>query len=263
MKKILLTAMILGASGIANADSNVCEFSTDFNINIDEDRVVFDKNSGDAIEFKGDKLFINGEAAKLTAKQKRASEKLQAGARAMVPKIAEIAVEGAELGIKATTIALTALVGDDQGVHSDLIQPIEAISNKIKQNISATSLNTQALEASFENAFDEEFEKLIEVAATKYAGKIAGSVLTAVFSGDQEELKDFEFRMENMERQMEEYVEANATEIEVKAEALCANVEALDKFDTVLEAVDGYPEGGLLHKGDKDGFKFSGITFNR
>ena len=261
MKRALLVACIMGTCGLASAESNVCDYSTDFNINIDEQSVLFEKNNGDRFEFKNDQLFINGNSIELSAQQRRASSKLESGARAMVPKVAVVAVEGAELGIKAATMVMTTLFSDDPKAQEELMVPIEAIGERIKQNISKTQLNTEALERSFDEAFDEEFEKMLELAITKYSGKIVGNILTTVFSGDGEELKDLEFRMENLEQDIENYVEQHAAELERKAEALCEDMAELDVFDTQLESVDGYPQKGLFSKNTGKGFKFSSISF--
>jgi hypothetical protein len=263
MKKVFIAAAIIGTCGIASADSEVCNFSTDYNIDINEERVSFNKTDGDSFEFKNGGLIVNGKTVVLTKEQAQASQNLQQGARAMVPKIAEIAVEGAELGIKATTMVLTSLFGDDMEMQNDLIKPIEAMSEKIKQNISATTLNTEALEKSFEDAFDDEFSKVIETAAVKYSGKIVSNVISSIFSGDEEELKDFEFRMENLEKDIEVYVEDNAKELEKKAELLCGDMAALEAFDTQLEAVNGYPVNGLFHTDSDDGFNLNKLTINQ
>lgn len=261
MKKTLIASAILGMSCVAQAESNECRFSTDFDIDINDTSVVFEKEAGDKIEFKGKELLINGESIKLTPAQTDASLSLQDGARSMVPKIAKIAVEGAELGIKASTMVLGALFGNDPDMHKDLIKPIEKISETVQKNISKTKMNTAELEKVFEEAFDEEFEQMIETAASKYSGKIVGNVLSAVFSGDSEELKDFEFRMENLERDIEKYVEANAKDLEKQAESLCTEIAVLEKFDTLLESVEGYPKEGVI-QADGDGLNVNGFTWS-
>lgn len=262
MKQILIAAAILGTSCLASADSELCNFSTDYNIDINQQRVQFNQSNGDSFEFKGDQLWINGKLVDLSQQQTEASLNLQQGARAMVPKIAEIAIEGAELGIKVATMVLTSLFGDDQAMQKDLIKPIEALSDKIKKNMSATQLNTEALEKSFDEAFDDEFEKMLEAAIIKFSGKIAANVLSSIFSGDSEELKDLEFRMENLEKEIELYAEENAKELEIKANLLCQDMAALDKFDTQLESVSGYPENGLFYQDNDNGFNFNHISIN-
>jgi hypothetical protein len=152
------------------------------------------------------------------------------------------------------------LFADDLGAQKDLMEPIEAISQKIKANISSTQLNTETLEKSIEDAFDDEFERAIEIAATKYSGKIIGNVISSIFSGDAEELKDLEFRLENMGQDIEKYVEENAQELKIKAEALCEDMLAIDRFDNILAEVKGYPKDGLIQKDKNHGFKISKLS---
>lgn len=262
MKKILIASIILLNCGSAMAESNVCNYSMDYNIDINDERVLFNKKSGESYAFKGDQLWINGDLVSLNAKQAKASENLQLSARAMVPKIAEIAIEGAELGVKATSLVLTSLFGNDPDIHRDLLDPINDITQRIKQNISATKLNTENLEKSFDEVFDQEFENMIEKAAGKYSGKFFSNVINSIFSGDSEELKDFEFRMENLGRDIEDYVEANSEKLELKANALCEDMAILDQFDTHLETVNGYPKHGILKQNSDKGFNLSSISIH-
>ncbi|WP_196139820.1 DUF2884 family protein [Aliikangiella sp. G2MR2-5] len=261
MKNTLVALAIWSASSLVQAHTEACHFSTDYNVDINEEEIVFSKPDGDRFRFVENALFINGDKVALTEAQSEASRQLQQNTRKMVPKIARIAVEGAELGIKASTMVLTSLFGDDEQIQQDLIKPIEAISQKIQTNINETHINTAELEKVLEDAFDDEFEQLIEQAATKYSGKIVGNVISAIFSGDEEELADFEFRMETLEHEVEKYVEENAAELEVQAESLCGEMASLDKFDNLLEGVSGYPEGGLINT-DGDGVNVNSLTWN-
>ncbi len=257
MRKVMLTTLLCGViSGVA-AESNVCHYSTDYNINVVENGVIFSKSSGEKLEFAGNNLLINNKQVGLDDKQIKASVAFEKNARQMVPQIAEIAVDGMELGLKTTSMVMAQLFADDVQVQKDLIQPIERLSLKLKQNINHEFVNVEALETSIEKAFDEEFAQLIETAVTKYSGKIMGNVLSSVLSGDSEELEDLEFRMENLEHNIEKYVEDNAGGLKVRAEQLCDQVAELDKLDETLRGVEGYPKEGLIQKNSKKGFKFS------
>ncbi|TQV71037.1 DUF2884 family protein [Aliikangiella marina] len=262
MKKTLLTLALLGAMGSAQAHDSECRFSTNYDVTVEENEVVFAKKSGETIAFVGDELLINDEKVELTDEQREAAEALRENTKAMVPKIAEIAVEGAELGLKATTVVMTSLFGDDMDMQNELIKPIEEVTEKIKANITPKSFNSEALEVSFKEAFDEEFEEAIETAVSKYSGQIVSNVLSAVFSGDSEELEDFEFRMENLERDIETYVTDNAKDIEVKAEALCGDLAILEKFDTQLEGIDGYPTNGVFDTDGDGNLNFTNLSFS-
>ncbi len=262
MKKTMIALMLAGTVSAVNAHSNGCDYSVDYNININDQQLRFDKKSGDSIVFQGDKLMINGQSVALNDKQLQASRELQEQSRAVVPKIAYIAVEGAELGVKAATIALTGLFGDGEDVHKDLIEPLEAISAKIKDNISETSLNTEVLEESFDEDFENEIEDLVETALSKYSGKMISQVIGSIFSGDEEDVKDLEFRMENMEHDIERYVETHAEVLEEKADELCVDLKSIAELDKQLEDVDGYPKEGIIQENSDHGFRVSGLSIN-
>jgi len=261
MKAIVIGLMFLLAGNVS-AETDVCDFSTDYNIEINDERMIFSQTDGDKFEFISEQLRINGELAALNPAQVETSLQLQSEVRAMVANIAQIAIEGAELGLKAATIALSALSGDDEQMQRDLLEPIAAVSEKIKANISATHLNTETLEKSLDAAFDDELEQVVETAVTKYSGKILGGLMRSILSGDKEELNDLEFRMENLERDIETYVEANASALEDKANALCADLVRLDKLDDQMEAVRGYPQGGLFRATGGGSFKISNLMLD-
>jgi len=263
MRKTLIAVLLTSLVASVSADPNQCDYSVDYNININDQQIRFDKKNGDKVIFEGQRLKINGEFVALTDDQMLTSQKFQRRTRALVPKIAYIAVEGVEMGVKAATIAITSLFGDGEDVHQDLIAPIEAISEKVKANISETSLNTQALEDAFDEDFKSEIKKLVATALSKYSGKIVGQVIGAIFSGDNEEIEDFEFRMENMEHDIERYVEKQAEALEEKADELCIDLKAIAELDQQLESIDGYPKDGIIQEGSDHGFKISGLNINR
>ena len=261
MYKILTTIALLMATSLVSAHNNECNFSTDYNIQVEENRLVFSRTQGDRFEFAGDRLLINDKPVALNESQRKASLVLQKNTREMVSRVSHIAVEGVELGLKAVTVVASTLFDDDRQMQQDLILPIEAFTAKIKANITPTSFNAEGLKLSLNEGFDNEFETAIETAMSKYAGKMAGNLLTKLFSGDSEELNDFEFRLENLDRQIETYVEANAKELEVKAQALCDDLVVLESIDSELESIEDYPQGGLFHQDRDDSFKLGGTRF--
>jgi len=263
MKKTVIAVLLTGVISGVSAHSNECEYSVDYNININDQQISFDRKNGDKVVFEGNQLTINGTSASLSSDQLKISQSFQRETRALVPKIANIAVEGAEIGVKAATIAMTSLFGDSEEVYNDLIAPIEAISAKVKANISETSLNTQELEKAFDDDFESEIEKLVETAISKYSGKMVSKIIGSIFSNDNEEMEDFEFRMENMEHDIERYVEKNAKTLEAKADELCGDLKVIAELDQKLEAIDGYPKDGIIQEDSNNGFKVSGLRFNR
>jgi len=262
MKKIIFAGTILLASSNLAAHSNVCDYSVDYNIQITDEQIVFNKKGEREIIFFGDKLSINGKYVSLNNEQRAANRAFQQETRQILPKVAEIAVEGAEIGVKAATLVATSFFGNDEDVHTDLIKPIESLSQKIKENINTHSLNTDQLEQSFDGEFEKEIEGLVEKAISKYSGRIISQIIGSVFSSDNEELKDFEFRMENLESDIEAYIETQASALEIKAESLCEDFARLADYDAKLEQVVGYPSKGIIYKGSQQGLQISGLNLN-
>ena len=208
------------------------------------------------LTFLKEKLLIDGRSIELTSEQQVANKNLQARTRLLVPKVADIAIEGAELGIKAATLVISALGGATPAEQKEMLEPLNKISQKIRDNVNSKTLNNKTLSDSFDKEIEEEIEQFVAKAIRKFSGRMIGQLMGAIFSGDEEseEMKDFEFRMENLEHDIETYVEANARELEIKAEALCGDLEQMAEIDLVLESIDGYPENGVIHKGK--GHKF-------
>lgn len=260
MKKNIVIGLLILLPAAAFGHSNTCDYSMDYNIEIDNKTIRFSDKNNEFLVFSKSGLTINGEAANLTSEQQLAAKRLQDKTRQVVPQIAEIAIEGAELGVKAASLVVAGLFGDDEDIHKDLIKPIESISEKIKANVKAHSLNTLALEASFDESFEKEVEALVSKAISKYSGKFVGQILGSLFSGDEEEMKDFEFRMENLEQDIETYVEGHADQIEKKADSLCESITELARLDKELESVANYPKDGIIKDGDSGHFKVSGMN---
>jgi len=251
--------MTLLASTNVAAHSSMCDYSLDYNIKITQEQISFNKPGGKELIFSGDKLIVGGKALRLNDEQKEASRAFQQGTRQILPKVTEIAVEGAELGVKAATLAVTSLFGEDEEVYFDLIKPIEDIAAKVKANVDRNYLNTTQLESSFDNEFDKEIEALISKAMSKYSGKMAGQIIESIFSSNSEEAKDFKFRMENLEQDIEAYVEGNANALEIKAKSLCKDFASLAKHDEQLEKVTGFPNEGIIRQGAQNGLKMSNL----
>ncbi|MBV1908743.1 MAG: YggN family protein [Kangiellaceae bacterium] len=246
MKKIIVAATLCFSSFTLFAHNQICEYSLDYDINISESKISFTNDSLKDIIFHKDRLVIGGKQASLNRKQLKNSLKFQRKTRELVPKIAEIALEGAGIGVKAATLAVTALFGNDLEIKEDLLQPIESISNKIKANINDKMINVNTIETSLDTELEKEIENLVAKALSKYSGKVIGQILSTLFSGDEEEIKDFEFRMENLEHDIETYVESQADELEDKAEELCQQIELLSEIDQKLIGVEGYPKSGII-----------------
>jgi hypothetical protein len=263
MKNTLLASLLAVSSLSASAHSNQsCEYGLDYNLQINPKSIQFTHPDRETVEFAGNTLVVGGVSLQLSQQQKALTEQFASKTRKVVPKIAEVAVEGAEIGLTAATLAVNALFGEDPQVHQDLIVPIKKISDKIKANINDEMINSKVIEESFDQELEQEIENLVAKALSKYSGKILGQVLSSVFSGDREQMKDFEFRMENLEYDIERYVESQASALETKAEVICEEIKILSDIDQKLTKASGYPAAGLITLGNDHSSKLSRIKIN-
>jgi len=260
---VLVSGEIL-AHGSSSYSNEQCSYSVDYNINIDDQKIVLTHPKKKSITFLNGELLIDGESVDLTSEQLVASKNLQIKTRALVPKVADIAIEGAELGIKAATLVITALGGATQAEQKAMLEPLNKISQKIRDNVNHKTLNNKTLSDSFDKEIEAEIEQFVAMAIRKFSGRMIGQLMGSIFSGDEEseEMKDFEFRMENLEHDIETYVEANARELEIKAKALCGDLEQMAEVDLVLESIDGYPENGVIHKGKGRSFHINRFSLS-
>ena len=248
MHKVILLIVGVLASSLVSAHSEQCDYSMDFNLEISEQKLVFINQKVGKVEFFADRLQVDGQTLVLSKQQAKASRDFDQLARQMVPKVVEIAIDGAELGVKAATIVVSSLFEDDPQAIEDLVKPISDFADKIRADITEKQINTHSLNATLEHQFEQKIDQLVEKAFSKYAGKIIGQVFDAAFSIEDDSKSPFSQRMDKMQQNLDKYVEAESDVIEKKGEALCSDIKQLAKFDQVLESIKGYPATGLIQQ---------------
>lgn len=267
LSALLVASTITGsavAHGSQSYSSDQCEYSVDYNVKIDDQLIQLTHPKNKSITFMQGKLLIDGKSVALSSEQAEASKAFQAKTRVLVPKVADIAIEGAELGIKAATMVITALGGATQAEQKELLEPLNKISEKIRANINHKTFNNKTLSDSFDEDIEEEIAQFVAKAIRTFSGRMIGQLMGAIFSGDKEseEMKDFEFRMESLEHDIETYVESNAKVLEAKAGALCVELEQLAEIDLVLETVSGYPKNGVIQEGKGHNFRINRFSLS-
>ena len=59
MKETIMLLMLLGIISTTNSYADSCDYSVDYNVNIGDQQIIFDKKGKDSIIFQGEKLIIN------------------------------------------------------------------------------------------------------------------------------------------------------------------------------------------------------------
>jgi hypothetical protein len=251
MKKTGLVFLLLTSCVVVNADSSICHFSSQYNIEADENRVIFALQDGSRYEFQRGNLVINNEQVILDSKQQNSVTGIYETTRRLIPEVAAVAAAAVELALKMTAFIITTFFGGDEEIHLELSQPINVLADKIRENITADRFNAEAMDQSFEAAFDKEFELMVSAAVDRYTQALGGAV-TDFFSGDAGGIKALAERLDNMGEALESYVVEHTPELEAQAELLCQGFAQLDQYDDQLLGLEGYPVGGLIYKSEQD-----------
>ena len=111
------------------------------------------------------------------------------------------------------------------------------------ERIARTSRELQkgiAAKQHWDSTSDADLDRLIEGAVGSLIGELVGNVtvmaLKVAFTGDESAVAELEARAASIEKTVEEAVEKRGKALEQRAEALCANIRALDAIESRIEA---------------------------
>ncbi len=237
MRKYLLATACSIIAFSAHAKLQSCDFNLPYDIDIERQEVKLSTNDRELMRIdENNRLYLDEHLQSLNAEQQKLVEQMGNEYRALVPSIAKIAGEAAEIGIKAASLTLSALFVDDPTFSDSITTKLDGISEKIEAHVNSKHLSGNLLsEGELDSALEADLEAVIEEAVSKASGKVVVNVLAKIFSGDPEEMNDLEFRMEMFEKDMEAQVEKEAVKLEASAEELCQRVAELDKVEEKLQ----------------------------
>jgi len=233
MKYAALAATLLLASSSVQAQRdkhdgrNSCDVSSRYSVSTHQRAFMFtqDDRKPAEIGIGGGRIFIDGGEAKLSAADHQRVRQLEAEMHDLIPEVRRVTAEAVEIAFAALSEVARGLASDPQAT----IARLESAHQRVRREISAQPLT----------AFnDDAMEAVIKPILTEYVPDIVGgavsSALTAAFSGEKK-AKEFEARMQRMERELDTRVEARAKALEPLADAMCARLRRMDALDDTLE----------------------------
>ncbi|KZN57693.1 DUF2884 family protein [Pseudoalteromonas luteoviolacea] len=242
MKQALLVTAILSTTpALAHDDNHIaftvdnCQVEFQNNVAITPTEVAITTSSSQSLTIDADgHTFINGQQMDVTEQQKRALTLYADTLRVELPKVAAMAtdaVEVAEVALNEVAIAF----------DLDGLDKLSTVLDEVNQEIQATFyqqgsfvMGEQAFDNFSEN-FERQFEERIESAVKSAMFESIGSLLVTIGSEmNNGNMQAFEQRMENMGKQIEEKVTAQAEHLEQRAESLCNNFEQIAEQEASL-----------------------------
>ncbi|NVJ50340.1 MAG: DUF2884 family protein [Gammaproteobacteria bacterium] len=237
--KYLVLSMGIACSTMATAGIKVddCNLDIPYDISINQKEVsIRDKTNTIMRVDADDRLFINQTAVDLSPKQQQLVKEMGREYRAMVPTIGNIASDAVGVALKAVTMTMGAVLVDDMAFQQDVNARLDKVSEKIKSKFNASFYNGQAInDGAIDDLIDEDLDAIISDIVEKSSGRIVAKALGQIFSGDEEEIKDLEFKMEMFEQDLEAELASQAEKIEQEAKKFCVHLKRIDKVETQLQ----------------------------
>ena len=206
-----------------------CNIHSDYSMRMHGKAYVFTREDGPArhVAIGGGRLFVDGKEVELTAADRERMRDFEAELNRMVPKAQRVVAE-------ATDIAFSALTEVARGFESDgvkdTVAKLEAAHRRVRADLAREPVML----------FNDEDigERVIAPVVTEYVPVIAGNAvrasLSAVFSGDADEMRDFERKMDRMGSEIERKVDKRAKALEPQVVSLCESTRELDRIEQGL-----------------------------
>ncbi|PAJ73627.1 hypothetical protein CJF42_14895 [Pseudoalteromonas sp. NBT06-2] len=258
---LILSSGLLSGSALAhnnlnsiNISSDSCNMAFQHTVRIQPNTLEIQTQNDHVMRIEQDgTLYINDEAISLSSQEQQTLENYADNLRQQLPQVANIALEG----VKIAGIAIDE-VGNAFGLNSmdSMSELMEELSVKIHDQFyqDGTFVMSQQGFDSIDDTFGESFESKMEEAMQAAVMDSIGGLLVALGSeliGSGGDMDEFEKRMENMGKQIEQKVALQAKNLEQKAEAFCGSIEQLalqeDQLQEFLPELKAYDLFAVNH----------------
>ncbi len=229
----LLTAPLSGNAANVRLNSK-CDFHSAYELEVDEQGVGFSRKAKGgqspariAMSTRG--VTLDGQALPLSAADHQRVRQFEAQLRALVPQVRAIASDAVEIAF----IALNQVVAHfaKESSREALVAELEALQEEALLAI-ASARSSRALSTT---GFEQRIESAVKRIVPVIAGEFASQAIAVALSGDENAAAEIERRANELGRQIEHSVEGAAKALELRAAALCPQIEALDAIDNSFE----------------------------
>jgi len=228
-----------------------CSFTTDYDVRVSDAGLAFSRDDGaPAKVFMHDgQLRVDGRSITVNAADAARLRDYENTVRSLLPEVAGIAREGLDIGFSALTAVATTFA-EDADERARLLSRLGRDHAKALSRIDA-GLGSGVWE---QHAMEDALGDSVEGAVSELVGTVTAGAVKAALSGDQTRIAALEARADSLEKTIDREVDARADRLEVRAQALCPKLAALDQLQQQLEF--RLPNGASLqlidHERDKD-----------
>jgi len=222
-----------------------CDVNFNYGVVIDPAHIRVLNQGLTYVQINGEhQLFVNGREAELNSEQEALISQYSEGIRQQVPEIVSIAIEGVDIGLKAVNKVIGGLTGENSASHQRIQEKFDELQVRLRKRFNHSDQSYYIAPQDFDD-FDEifagEFEQEIEEIISESVGTILMAVGEAMTNRDEENIEQrvgtFDERMENMGKDLELQVGAQANALELKAEQFCHSLIELNKVETKMKSI--------------------------
>ncbi|MCP4991906.1 MAG: YggN family protein [Colwellia sp.] len=243
IKYASLALALLTLSQQANAQQ--CSINLNYGVIIDPKHIRIVEKGQTKVQINNTaQLFIRGTEVTLTNEQQILLTNFSTGIRQQVPEIVSIAIEGADISLKAVNEVVAGLTGE----NSTSQQKVQAKFDELKWRIRARfnqSANNYYIAPQDLNDFDEmftgEFEQEIEAMISTSIGSILEAVGESILTdsdeseyGSEARITTFDDRLTSISKGLEIEVSERAKALDKKVALYCQKLANLDAIEAQL-----------------------------
>lgn len=239
MKQLIGSFLVAALPAMAST-SQECNVEFQGGLHITNSAIEFSEQDQLRYKIQGRSLLVGGRQIILNQAQADAVQTYGDGIHALVPQAQQLAHEGVAIAADALTMVLQEFSGVDAGVNVQrqfsLLQADIDKSFQSPQGIHLGQGNSAGFMSSkeFESAFEQNVQKIVDDLGSEIAWNTLKMVGWSIFSG--KDTQEFEARMENFGKQVEQAMDQRARKLEGKAQQLCVSLVELDKREGQLKA---------------------------
>ena len=230
-----MTPMFAQANEHSQHDIN-CDVALNYDVAVEPKTLTVSDKGVEQYRVAYGKLYVEGKQVTLNAKQQGLLNQYSDEISTQVPEAISLVNDAVEMASQAVSMALTPLLGDATGAKIDeLMDGVQKRLDKVAYR-NGDKYYLGATESSMENAFNDEFEQEMEALVQNSIGSIMMSIGAQMLSGDggsfEEKMASFEAKMDNVGKDIETQMEAQAEQFGERAELVCSRFKALGELET-------------------------------
>lgn len=229
MRRAALFLALASLAGAAHAGDLSCNIHSDYDVEIDDDRVSFsreDATTPTRIDLEDGLLTIDGRRAVLSKEDEKRLARMLGKTRVLAPEVVSVALDAVDIAFLAMSEVAVGLLDDSD----DTLARLADARKRIESDLRARPLGT----------FDDQHHAdLIGNAVSELVpalvADVVQSALVAAFTGDTAKAEALEARAAKIEREVERRIEPRARALEKRAQALCERMAEIDALEEDLD----------------------------